>query len=152
MTTTTNDPTVVAERLVGILNDGGIAVLASIGYQTGLFETLALLPPATSEQIGDAAGLDERYVREWLGGVVTAGFVDYDPADRTYTLCAEHAPFLTGPTPDNLARSMRYVTLMGQATPLIVDKFRTGAGCRTTTTLASTTCRRRTAQRSTTAR
>jgi len=127
-TTTTLDPAVVAERLIGILNDGGIAVLASIGYQTGLFETLASLPPATSEQVADAAGLDERYVREWLGGVVTAGFVEYDPADRTYTLCAEHAPFLTGPTADNLARPMRYVTLMGEVTPLVVEKFRTGGG------------------------
>ena len=31
---------------------------------------LAGLPPATSAQIADAAGLNERYVREWLGGVV----------------------------------------------------------------------------------
>ena len=49
-------PEAVAERLLGIFNDGGIAVLASIGHQTGLFETLASLPPATSEQVADAAG------------------------------------------------------------------------------------------------
>ena len=122
------DPGAVVERLIGIFNDGGIAVLTSIGYQTGLFETLASLPPATSEQVADAAGLDERYVREWLGGVVTAGFVDYEPTARTYSLCPEHAPFLTGPTADNLARAMRYVTLMGQVTPLVVEKFRTGGG------------------------
>lgn len=53
-----------AGRLLGILNDGSTAVLASIG------------PP----QIADAAGLNERYVREWFGGMVTAQFVDYKPA------------------------------------------------------------------------
>mgnify|MGYP003694712589 CR=1 FL=1 len=26
------------------------------------------------------SGLNERYVREWLGGVVTCRVIDYDPA------------------------------------------------------------------------
>jgi 2-polyprenyl-3-methyl-5-hydroxy-6-metoxy-1,4-benzoquinol methylase len=115
-------------RLLQVLHDGGIAVLTSIGHQARLFETLATLPAATSAQVADAAGLDERYVREWLGGVVTAGFVDYEPASRTYALRDDHAPFLTGPGPDNLARSLQYVTLMGQVTPGILDAFRNGGG------------------------
>lgn len=118
----------VAGRLVQVLNDGAIAVLSSIGHQLGLFETLAGLPPASSAQIADAAGLDERYVREWLGGVVSAGFVAYDPVDATYAMDAEHAPFLTGATPDNLARTLQYVTLMGQVVPKVVEAFRTGGG------------------------
>ena len=118
----------VAERIVGIFNDGGICVLAGIGHELGLFETLAALPPATSTQIADAAGLDERYVREWLGGIVTAGFVDYSPEERTYALRPDHAPFVTGAGADNLTRSMRYVVMMGQAAPLVVERFRTGGG------------------------
>jgi hypothetical protein len=31
---------------------------------------MAELPPSTSEEIARAAALDERYVREWLGGMV----------------------------------------------------------------------------------
>lgn len=127
-TTTSADPEAVAMRLLGVLNDGGIAVLASIGYQTGLFETLAVLPPASSAQIADAAGLTERYVREWLAGVTTAGFVDYDPGAETYALRADHAPFLVGPGPDNLARALQYITLMGQVTPGVLRVFRTGGG------------------------
>ena len=48
-TTEAADPDEVAERLVGILNDGAIAVLASLGHELGLFETLARCrpPPAT---------------------------------------------------------------------------------------------------------
>ena len=128
MSTIEQEAPAVVERLVQVLNDGGIAVLAGIGHNTGLFEALAALPPATSQQVADAAGLDERYVREWLGGVTAAGFVDYDPGTGTYAICAEHAPFLTGPTADNLARSMRYVALMGQVAPLVVERFRTGGG------------------------
>src|SRR5687768_7819458 len=78
-TTPPADPQQVAASVIGILNDGAICALTSLGHELGLFETLAGLPPASSEQIADAAGLDERYVREWLGGMVTAGFVAYAP-------------------------------------------------------------------------
>lgn len=114
--------------LIRILNDGAIAVLTSIGHQTGLFETLADLPAATSQQVADAAGLDERYVREWLGGVVTGGLVGYDPSARTYALSPDHAPFLTGPSADNLARTLRLVTIMGEVTPKVLEAFRSGGG------------------------
>jgi SAM-dependent methyltransferase len=122
------DPEAVAERVIGILDAGAICVLTGIGHETGLFETLAGLPAATSAQVADAAGLDERYVREWLGGMVTAGFVQYVAEDRTYQLRPDHAPFLTGAGPDNLARVMRYVGLMGQVTPKVIECFRSGGG------------------------
>jgi 2-polyprenyl-3-methyl-5-hydroxy-6-metoxy-1,4-benzoquinol methylase len=128
MTTTEAQAPTAVDRILQVFNDGAVAVLGSIGYETGLFETLAALPPATSQQVADAAGLDERYVREWLGGVVTAGFVTYEPDGRTYALHADHAQYLTGSGVDNLARSLRYITLMGQVAPLVVERFRTGGG------------------------
>ncbi|WP_426565112.1 class I SAM-dependent methyltransferase [Angustibacter sp. McL0619] len=118
----------VDERMVQIFNDGAIVVLGSIGHQLGLFDTLQALPPATSQEVADAAGLDERYVREWLGGVVTAGFVDYQPREGTYALSAAHAPFLTGLGADNVAPIMALLTLMGQVTPLVLERFRSGGG------------------------
>lgn len=127
-TPTTTDPDAVVERLLRILDDGAVCILTSIGQEVGLFDTLAALPPATSVQVADAAGLDERYVREWLGGMVTAGFVDWSPGDRTYALRPDHAPFLTGSGADNLARQARYIALMGQVASLVADKFRSGGG------------------------
>ncbi len=44
-------------RMVGVLNDACLALMTSIGHQVGLFDTLAGLPPATSQQIADAAAL-----------------------------------------------------------------------------------------------
>ncbi|WP_299445097.1 class I SAM-dependent methyltransferase [uncultured Phycicoccus sp.] len=122
--------TAAADRLVQVLEDGSVAVLLGIGYDTGLFETLVTLPPATSRQIADAAGLDERYVREWLGGVVCGGLVGYDPTAGTYALREEVGPLVTGPGPDNLARTMRIVSLMGAVAPRITACFRTGGGLR----------------------
>lgn len=116
------------ERMVQVLNDAAICLLGGLGHDTGLFDTLAALPWATSQQIADAAGLDERYVREWLGGVVTGGLVDYRPDNVTYRLREGYAPLLTGTGPDNLARTLSMLTLLSGVAPAVVEKFRTGGG------------------------
>jgi hypothetical protein len=59
-----------AEHMVGVLNEGAIALMTSIGHRTGLFDVMAGLPSSTSEQIASAANLSERYVREWLAAMV----------------------------------------------------------------------------------
>ena len=90
-----------AERMMGVLNNAALALLTSVGHQVGLFDALAGLPAATSRQIADAAGLNERYVREWLGAMVTGRVVEYNSAGATYILPPEHAAWLTraaGPT------------------------------------------------------
>ena len=72
--------------MVATIDAASLALLLSIGHQTGLLDTMAGLPPATSAQIAEAAGLNERYVREWLGGMTTGHVVDYDPETATYLL------------------------------------------------------------------
>jgi SAM-dependent methyltransferase len=118
-----------AERMVGVVNDACLALLTSIGHQVGLFDTLAGLPPATSHEIAGAAGLQERYVREWLGGMTVARVVDYDPATRTYRLPAEHAASLTRAAgPDNLAVVTQYVPLLAGVESHLAGCFRNGGG------------------------
>src|SRR4028118_2227693 len=93
-----------AERMVGVLNEGAIALMTSIGHRTGLFDAMSELPPSTSEQIASAAGLNERYVREWLGAMVVGGTVEHDAESGTYFLPPEHAAWLTrAATPNNIA-------------------------------------------------
>src|SRR6187401_443453 len=101
-----------AERMVGAIDSASLAILLSIGHQTKLFDTLTELPPATSAQIADAAGLNERYVREWLGGVVSGRVVEFDPATHTYSLPRHRAAVLTRAAgPNNLARVAQFVSL-----------------------------------------
>ncbi len=118
------------DRVVAILDDASLALLLSVGHRTGLFDALAGLDaPATSADVARAAVLDERYVREWLGGMVVGGIVDYDPAERTYTLPPEHAAAVTTAAgPDNMAFFAQYVGLMGTVEPEIVRVFREGGG------------------------
>jgi SAM-dependent methyltransferase len=118
-----------AERIVGAIDGASLAVLVSIGHQTGLFDALAELPPATSEQIADAAGLNERYVREWLGGVVSGRIVNYDPAGATYFLPRHRAAVLTRAAgPDNLARVAQYISLFGEIEQKVIGCFHNGGG------------------------
>jgi SAM-dependent methyltransferase len=133
---TTLDKNIIAEsteafagRMVAAIDSASLAILMSIGHQTALWDTMAQLPPSTSAQIADAAGLNERYVREWLGGVVTAGVVEYDPAAATYRLPAERAAVLTRAAgPDNLARVAQFIPLLGEVEQKIIGCFRNGGG------------------------
>src|SRR5260221_5041319 len=84
-----------AHRMLEVVNNGAVALMISIGHRVGLFDALANRAPATSQQIAEAAGLNERYVREWLGAMVAGRVIDYAPADGTYALPAEHAAWLT---------------------------------------------------------
>src|SRR6187551_999038 len=86
-----------AGRLMGALNSSALCLMASIGHRTGLFDAMREQPLMTSGEIATRAGLNERYVREWLGAMVTAGVIDVDPPTLTFTLPPEHAAFLTRP-------------------------------------------------------
>jgi SAM-dependent methyltransferase len=118
-----------AERIVGAIDSASLAILLSIGHQTKLFDTLAELPPATSAQIADAAGLNERYVREWLGGAVSGRVVEFDPTTQTYSLPRHRAAVLTQAAgPDNLARIAQFIPLLAEVEQKIVDCFFNGGG------------------------
>jgi 2-polyprenyl-3-methyl-5-hydroxy-6-metoxy-1,4-benzoquinol methylase len=118
-----------SDRMIGILNSGALALLSSIGHRTGLFDVMSDLPPSTPEQIAGAASLNERYVREWLGAMVTGGIVEYDPDYGTYRLPPEHAASLMrAATPDNIAAFAQYIPLMGTVEDRIVDCFKNGGG------------------------
>lgn len=118
-----------ADRMVGVLNEGAMALMTSIGHRTGLFDALDGLPPSTSARIAEAANLDERYVREWLGAMVVGGIVEHDPEAGTYELPPEHAAFLTrAASPDNIAAFAQYIPLLGSVEDRIVECFRNGGG------------------------
>lgn len=119
-----------ADRIMGALNDGALCLMTSIGHRTGLFDTMHELEPSTSAEIATAAGLDERYVREWLGAMVTSRVVDVvDPDRLTFRLPAEHAAFLTrGSGADNVAMFTQYISLLGAVEDDITECFRAGGG------------------------
>jgi 2-polyprenyl-3-methyl-5-hydroxy-6-metoxy-1,4-benzoquinol methylase len=118
-----------AERLLGALNDGALCLMVSIGHRTGLFDAMSHLPAATSEEIARTAQLNERYVREWLGAMVTAKVVEFDAGSGRYRLPAEHAASLTrAAAADNVAVFAQYIGGLGYVEDDIVECFRKGGG------------------------
>jgi len=118
-----------AERFVGTLSEAALAVMTSLGHRAGLFDSLAVNPGLTSDALARAAGVSERYLREWLGVMVTSGVVDYDPAARSYTLPPEHGAFLTrAGAPDNMAVTTQFICLAASVEDHLLDRFRTGGG------------------------
>lgn len=116
-------------KMLDILNGGTVSLMISIGHQTRLFDVMSKLPPSTSEEIANAANLNERYVREWLGAMVTGNIVGYDPSKQKYHLPAEHAAFLTREAGlDNIAVFTQYIALMGEVEQKIIECFHNGGG------------------------
>jgi ubiquinone/menaquinone biosynthesis C-methylase UbiE len=118
-----------AGRLLGALNNGALCLMISVGHRVGLFDVMRESPPATSDEIARRAGLNERYVREWLGAMVTGRVIEIDPATGRYGLPAEHAAFLTRAAgADNIGLFTQYISLLGDVEDDIVDCFKNGGG------------------------
>jgi hypothetical protein len=105
------------------------AVLGALGDRLGLFKDLHAHGPATSAELAKRAGVQERYAREWLRAMASAGYLTYDPATYRFTLPPEHAPVLaqeTGPVFFGGAWEM----LMGMLRPLdkLAQAFKEGGG------------------------
>jgi SAM-dependent methyltransferase len=115
------------EQLLGMLTGGMLTMLIGIGHRTGLFEA-ATRGPATSEELAERAGLHERYVREWLGAMVTGGIMEYDPADGRHRLPAAHAALLTGATSRNIGPIASSLRTLGTVLPQVERCFTEGGG------------------------
>jgi 2-polyprenyl-3-methyl-5-hydroxy-6-metoxy-1,4-benzoquinol methylase len=81
-------------RALGDLSATTTIVLALLGDRLGLWKELAHTGPHTSDTLAKAAGIDERYAREWLAAMAAAGYVDHEPAAGQFSLPAAHQPVL----------------------------------------------------------
>jgi 2-polyprenyl-3-methyl-5-hydroxy-6-metoxy-1,4-benzoquinol methylase len=116
-----------ARRLFGHYTSGILTLLVDIGHRVGLFEALAK-GPATSEELAARAGLDERYVREWLAAMATGTIVEYDPGSRRFTLPVEHGICLTGPSSRNLAPGSQALAMLAKRLVPVAECFQRGGG------------------------
>jgi 2-polyprenyl-3-methyl-5-hydroxy-6-metoxy-1,4-benzoquinol methylase len=104
-------------------------VMAGIGDRLGLFKQLAADGPATSAELAARAGLDPRYVCEWLGAMAGAGYVAYDPASGRYTLPPEHARVLAEEGgPFFVGGVHQFVPALLAPLDRILEAFRRGGG------------------------
>jgi SAM-dependent methyltransferase len=132
MTTQTIDTEKAAAfggKMIGIMNGAALAFMTSIGHRTGLFDAMGRMAPSTSAEIAEKSGLNERYVREWLGAMLAGGIVEYDATTRKYELPPEHAMSITRAAgPGNLASFAQFFSEVGNVETGIVGAFKNGGG------------------------
>jgi 2-polyprenyl-3-methyl-5-hydroxy-6-metoxy-1,4-benzoquinol methylase len=119
------------EQLLSFINHGSLALMISVGHRTGLFDAMSELSASSSQQIAEKAGLNERYVREWLGAMAVGKVVECHPKNGQvqFSLPEEHAASLTRAAgPDNISVFTQYIGLMGKVEDKIIDCFRNGGG------------------------
>ncbi len=115
-----------------IVLDAGTAMrggLMYIGDRLGIFAALADSGPVTATELAQRTGLDERYLREWLGAMATAEYVEHDSERDTYFLAPEHAlpladeafPFFTGGL-------LQMIVPTVTVAPQVAEAFKTGRG------------------------
>ncbi len=119
--------------MMGVINNGALSMMVSIGHRTGLFDHMAGQVSMTSTELAAASELDERYVREWLAAMAAGGIVDLSPGasepENRFVLPAEHQKLVTrAGGPLNLAAMTQYIALLGQVEDDVVEAFSTGAG------------------------
>jgi SAM-dependent methyltransferase len=123
-----------AERLFGMALGAYELMTVHLGDRLGLYRALAGREGTTEAELAEAAGIDQRYAREWLEQQAVAGILEVDDAEaaaaeRRYRLPDGHAEALTD------RESLAYVTPMarfaasfGGVLPAIEAAFRTGGG------------------------
>ena len=121
------------EAAVGkVFGELGVSVtgpLIVLGDKLGLWAALAETGPVTPAGLAASTATVERYVREWLRGVAVAGYVDYSPADGTFTLPGEMALVLASDdSPASLIGVFPGFTALWADLDRVAGFFRTGGG------------------------
>jgi SAM-dependent methyltransferase len=105
------------------------SAMSYIGDRLGIFKAIAAAGPVTVGELSHRTGLQERYLREWLGSMVAAQYIEYDPATSRYYLPPEHvAPLADEDSPVFLASMFAALLPHLVVAPKVAEAFRTGGG------------------------
>jgi len=105
------------------------AGMAYVGTKMGLFRAMAGKGAMRIEEVAEAAGLEQRYVEEWLKGMTSAGYLHYQPDAQTFALPEEHAYLLASEGSDHFMGGLFLFTpVLLSVAPKVAQAFRQGGG------------------------
>lgn len=123
-----------SEKLNEILNYGALNLAIGIGYRLRIFDALeSLNRSVTAAELAAETKLNERYLKEWLGIMVTGEIVELSistSGEDLYFLPAEHARVLTRKAGnDNMGVYAQEIPMLTAcAMEAVVSGFQTGQG------------------------
>src|SRR5690349_17768345 len=116
-------------KMVGDLGAVVSGALVVLGDRLGLYRALAEVGPADSAKLAGHAGLDERYVREWLANQAASGYVNYEPTSGRFSMNAEQQAVFADPeSPVAMTGGFYAASSVYHDEPRVAEAFRTGAG------------------------
>jgi 2-polyprenyl-3-methyl-5-hydroxy-6-metoxy-1,4-benzoquinol methylase len=99
-----------------------------LGDRLGLYRVLADRGPSTSDELAEAAGINERYAREWLEHQAASGILTADEA-RRFGLPPGHEEVLLDETSLNFSASLaQSAVACVRSIDEVVEAFRNGGG------------------------
>ncbi|HEY1260750.1 MAG TPA: class I SAM-dependent methyltransferase [Stellaceae bacterium] len=110
---------------------GGAASIAlvRIGDALGLYKTLHAKGPMTSAELASAAGVNERYLREWLAQQAASNYLAYDPTTAKFELPPEQAMvFAVEDSPVYLTGAFSCMAALLDNQAKVQEAFKTGGG------------------------
>ncbi len=123
-----------ATKISTVLNSSALNLALAIGYRTGLLDVMdAIDTPAPASTIAEKSGMDERYVKEWLGVMVCGEVVDISIEDNgvdLFFLPREHGDLITRRAGNaNLGVYTQEIPLLTScAFDSVVENFSSGEG------------------------
>ena len=126
------DENKLKELVGGFLQDLGGAFsvpLVQIGEKLGLYEVLNEKGPCTVQEMADATGVAERYMREWLSAQAASNYITYDADSDKFSMSPEQAFILADrSSPFYLAPAFTSAAAFQQNEAKVSEAFKTGAG------------------------
>lgn len=116
-------------KIIGDVGGAMGLLMAYIGDQTGVYRALEEHGPCGHEHLASRAGVDARYLREWLSANAAAGYVTYHAERDEFSLTPEQAAlFAHEDEPTCMQGFFQAVVAQHTTHDTAVDVFRSGRG------------------------
>jgi len=121
--------TVLLAGAIGAISGAASVALVQIGDQLGFYKALHEKGPMTVAELATAAGVNQRYLREWLSHQAASHYLAYDPATQKFTLPPEQAMvFAVEDSPVYLHGAFEMMSALVDNQELVKPAFKTGEG------------------------
>jgi hypothetical protein len=134
-------------QMLSDLGGAASVALVRMGDALGLYKTLHAQGPMTVAELAAAAGVNERYLREWASHQAASNYLSYDPATQKFALPEEHGGIVAWlGNQEKVQPAFKNAAHRGEIRPPACSVLSRGFSARAiTTTWSATGCRRSTA-------
>ena len=116
-------------QMLGDLGGAASIGMVRIGDALGLYRTMHAKGSMTCAELAKEAGVNDRYLREWLSHQAASNYLTYEPVTGRFTLPPEQAMvFADEDSPVYMLGGFDLMASLIDAQPKVQEAFKTGKG------------------------